>query len=253
MTRKRAITKKNVHLDRNKANYYPIAGANSPRRKRRHTPRNSPRGNRTAPRTRTNKPGPRRRRFSEALTKLPSPACGRGLGERLTEDQQKGATPFTPRCTQDAIEEALFDRRRDLFSHLDLVFFDTTSIYFEGEGGVELGQYGHNKDHRPGLQADGRRRDPRRRRATAMLRVVAWQCDRHEDADSGGGPAATTFSHPLNLHRGRPRHDLEALQYTEVENQEKRFLLRSDLATTTAAVFRAVGVAIPVSIQKIEE
>ena len=71
------------------------------------------------------------------------------LGERLAEDQQAGATPFAPRCTKDAFEEALFDRRRDLFSHLDLVFFDTTSIYFEGEGGVELGQYGHSKDHRP--------------------------------------------------------------------------------------------------------
>ena len=71
------------------------------------------------------------------------------LGERLPEDQQQGATPFAPRCTKDAIEEALFDRRRDLFSHLDLVFFDTTSIYFEGEGGAELGQYGHSKDHRP--------------------------------------------------------------------------------------------------------
>jgi transposase len=71
------------------------------------------------------------------------------LGEPLPEDQQKGATPFTPRCTKDAFEEALFDRRRDLFSHLDLVFFDTTSIYFEGEGGAELGQYGHSKDHRP--------------------------------------------------------------------------------------------------------
>ena len=71
------------------------------------------------------------------------------LGERLPEDQQKGATPFAPRCTKDTFEEALFDRRRDLFSHLDIVFFDTTSIYFEGEGGAELGQYGHSKDHRP--------------------------------------------------------------------------------------------------------
>jgi hypothetical protein len=71
------------------------------------------------------------------------------LGERLPDDEQAGATPFAPRCTKDAFEEALFDRRRDLFSHLDLVFFDTTSIYFEGEGGVELGQYGHSKDHRP--------------------------------------------------------------------------------------------------------
>jgi hypothetical protein len=71
------------------------------------------------------------------------------LGKPLPAEQQKGATPFASRCTKDAIEEALFDHRRDLFSHLDLVFFDTTSIYFEGEGGVELGQYGHSKDHRP--------------------------------------------------------------------------------------------------------
>jgi len=71
------------------------------------------------------------------------------LGEPLPKDQQAGATPFSPRCTKDAFEEALFDRRRDLFSELELVFFDTTSIYFEGEGGTDLGQYGHSKDHRP--------------------------------------------------------------------------------------------------------
>jgi transposase len=71
------------------------------------------------------------------------------LGESLPKDQQAGATPFSPRCTKDTFEEALFDRRRDLFSELELVFFDTTSIYFEGEGGTGLGQYGHSKDHRP--------------------------------------------------------------------------------------------------------
>jgi len=47
--------------------------------------------------------------------------------------------------------------------------------------------------------------------------------------------------------------DLEALQYTEVQNQGQRFRLRSDLAETTSAVFRAVGVAVPASVQKIEE
>ena len=71
------------------------------------------------------------------------------LGETLPDDQQDDATPFAPRCIKDAFEEALFDRRRDLFSKLDLVFLDTTSIYFEGEGGAEIGQYGHSKDHRP--------------------------------------------------------------------------------------------------------
>jgi transposase len=71
------------------------------------------------------------------------------LGEPLPEDDQDGATPFAARCRKDAFEEALFERRRDLFSELELVFFDTTSIYFEGEGGAVLGQYGHSKDHRP--------------------------------------------------------------------------------------------------------
>ena len=74
------------------------------------------------------------------------------VGESLPEDQQAGATPFSPRCTKDLIEEGLFTHRRDLFSELDLVFFDTTSIYFEGEGGDTLGQYGHSKDHRADLK-----------------------------------------------------------------------------------------------------
>ena len=42
----------------------------------------------------------------------------------------------------------MFAVRRDLFTSLDLVFFDTTSIYFEGEGGQTLGEYGKSKDHR---------------------------------------------------------------------------------------------------------
>ena len=76
---------------------------------------------------------------------------GHGVAGRTAARRRsrRGPRPLPPRCTKDAFEEALFDRRRDLFSHLDLVFFDTTSIYFEGEGGVELGQYGHSKDHRP--------------------------------------------------------------------------------------------------------
>jgi len=74
------------------------------------------------------------------------------LGEVLPKDQQDGATPFAPRTNKDRIEEALFQRRRDLFSDLEIVFFDTTSIYFEGQGGESLGQRGHSKDHRPDLK-----------------------------------------------------------------------------------------------------
>ena len=74
------------------------------------------------------------------------------LGEVLPKAQQDGATPFAPRTNKDLIEEALFARHRDLFSDLDIVFFDTTSIYFEGEGGETIGQRGHSKDHRPDLK-----------------------------------------------------------------------------------------------------
>jgi hypothetical protein len=73
------------------------------------------------------------------------------LGEELPEDQQAGKTPFAPRCTKDRIEEELFAHRRDLFSGLQLVFFDTTSVYFEGNGGQDIGQRGYSQDHRPDL------------------------------------------------------------------------------------------------------
>ena len=77
----------------------------------------------------------------------------RWLGAPLRASEQTGATPFGPRTRKDRIEEALFARRRDLFNQaLRLVFFDTTSIYFEGAGGETIGQYGHSKDHRPDLR-----------------------------------------------------------------------------------------------------
>ena len=71
------------------------------------------------------------------------------LGDELQD--QEGATPFSPRCTKDRIEELMFTAKRDLFSELELVFFDTTSIYFEGRGGT-IGQRGFSKDHRPDLK-----------------------------------------------------------------------------------------------------
>jgi hypothetical protein len=53
---------------------------------------------------------------------------------------------------KDGVEEALFQRRRNLFTDLSLAFFDTSSLSFEGQGGESLGQYGHSKDHRPDLR-----------------------------------------------------------------------------------------------------
>ena len=70
------------------------------------------------------------------------------LGEAL--NQQGGN--LGPRRNKDLIEEMLFFANRNLFSKLDLVFFDTTSIYFEGKGGEHFGNRGFSKDHRPDLR-----------------------------------------------------------------------------------------------------
>jgi hypothetical protein len=73
------------------------------------------------------------------------------LGEGLAGGSS-GTQCFGPRCVKDQVEEALFARRRDLFSALSVVFFDTTSLYFEGQGGESLGRRGKSKDHRPDLR-----------------------------------------------------------------------------------------------------
>ncbi len=73
------------------------------------------------------------------------------LGEELPPEQQAGATPFAPRTVKDLVEEQLFERRRDLFAELSVVFLDTTSLSFTGAGGETLGERGYSKDHRPDL------------------------------------------------------------------------------------------------------
>jgi hypothetical protein len=70
------------------------------------------------------------------------------LGEELADQQGSG---LVPRTNKDLIEEQLFAKRRSLFNDVGLAIFDTTSLYFEGEGGTTLGRHGHSKDSRPDL------------------------------------------------------------------------------------------------------
>jgi hypothetical protein len=56
------------------------------------------------------------------------------------------------RTMTDAIEEALYQHRQELFGEVSVAFFDTTSLYFEGAGGQELGRCGYSKDYRPHLK-----------------------------------------------------------------------------------------------------
>src|ERR1700758_554585 len=71
------------------------------------------------------------------------------LGDELDDQSGRG---IGPRTTKDLVEEPLFALRNNLFGELSLVFLDTTSLYFEGDGGQSLGQDGHSKDHRPDLK-----------------------------------------------------------------------------------------------------
>jgi hypothetical protein len=111
------------------------------------------------------------------------------LGEELPAKDQDGRTPWAPRCRKDVVEERLFAHRRDLFTRLDLVFMDTTSLYFEGAGGQRLGRHGYSKDHRPDLRqmilavvidGDGR---------PVCSEDVAWQHRRRDQPDPGHRPA----------------------------------------------------------------
>lgn len=70
------------------------------------------------------------------------------LGEELADQPGRG---LVPRTNKDLIEEQLFAKRRSLFNDVGLAIFDTTSLYFEGDGGTTLGRNGHSKDSRPDL------------------------------------------------------------------------------------------------------
>lgn len=55
---------------------------------------------------------------------------------------------FLEECKEE-LEEELFWQSRNLFNRkLDMVFYDTTSTYVEGEGEDDFWQYGYSRDHR---------------------------------------------------------------------------------------------------------
>jgi hypothetical protein len=49
---------------------------------------------------------------------------------------------------QEGMERAWFARHQDLFTQVDLVYFDTTSTYLEGRHPEDLAEFGYSRDHR---------------------------------------------------------------------------------------------------------
>lgn len=82
---------------------------------------------------------------------------------------------------KEAMEQALYLRLRDLFSlQAELVFYDLTSTYFEGEGPEELGEHGHSRDGKP----------RNRQVQVGVVMVNGWPIAHHVFA--GGRREATT-------------------------------------------------------------
>ena len=73
------------------------------------------------------------------------------LGEELPAAGQDGRTPFAPRCLKDVMKNACSRSGVILFSKLDLVFMDTTSLYF-GRGRPDARPARLFQDHRPDLR-----------------------------------------------------------------------------------------------------
>ncbi len=107
------------------------------------------------------------------------------------------------RRMKDLVEERLFARRRSQFSDLSVVLMDTTSLYFEGEGGATLGERGHSKDCRPHLNQMivGVIIDQEGRPVCSEM----WP-DNTADV-STLIPAAQPLRHRAGLRRRRSRHD----------------------------------------------
>ncbi len=129
------------------------------------------------------------------------------LGEELPETEQDARTPFAPRCTKDLVEERLFAHRRDLFSRLDLVFMDTTSLYFEGARRADPRPPRPQQGPSPGPAPDDPGGPDRWRRAAGLLGDVAGQCRRRHHPDPGDRPAAPALRDRPDLRGRRPRHD----------------------------------------------
>jgi transposase len=84
------------------------------------------------------------------------------------------------------IERELYLRLRDLFSlKVDLVLYDLTSTYFEGQGPARLGAHGYSRDGKP----------RNRQVLVGVVMVDGWPITHH--VFHGRGPDATTVPHVL--------------------------------------------------------
>jgi transposase len=98
--------------------------------------------------------------YAMVLNRISDPLSKRGVNQWLNEVYRPSFEQLEPHHlyrsldflaeNKESIELELFERTKTLFDlQLDMVFWDTTSTYFEGKGPAQLGEYGYSKDSRP--------------------------------------------------------------------------------------------------------
>jgi len=97
--------------------------------------------------------------YAMVLNRISDPLSKRGVIQWLSEVYRPSFSELLPNHfyrsldllseNKDSIELDLFERTKNLFDlEVDMVFWDTTSTYFEGKGPDGLANYGYSKDHR---------------------------------------------------------------------------------------------------------
>lgn len=98
--------------------------------------------------------------YAMVLNRISDPLSKRGVGEWIDDIYRSDfscleqhhlyrALDFLSE-NKESVELELFGRTKTLFDlQVDMVFWDTTSTYFEGKGPAGLADYGYSKDHRP--------------------------------------------------------------------------------------------------------
>ncbi len=131
------------------------------------------------------------------------------LGEELPKDQQDGATPFSPRCVKDVLEEELFacparppdHARHRVHGHDE----PPDQVRGPRRADARAARLLQRPSARP--QPDDPGCPARRRRPSGVHGDVAGEHRRCEEPHPGDRPPAAALSHQPGLRRRRPRHD----------------------------------------------
>src|SRR5271157_938146 len=129
------------------------------------------------------------------------------LGQELPKDQQKDATPLAPRCTKDPDRGGALRASTRPLQRAKTGLLRHHQHLLRGPRGREPGAAGLQQGPPARPAADDRRGRAGRAGPADLLRALARQHDRRDDADPRGRSPPSPLRDRPDLHRGRSGHD----------------------------------------------